>query len=164
MLQAFADAADLPFPPPVDPWSGSHLGFYHGPNTVDRSLAGVSRSYAALGYLAPVLERKNMKILASATVIRILLMKDKSVQFAELSVSAKGVLFQHAGTMYQAWASHEVILSTSTIQSPRLLELSGIGGPEILSAAGIECAVSLPGPNSAYFQVMRHYSPHCSTK
>jgi choline dehydrogenase-like flavoprotein len=145
MLPAFSAEAGLQFPPPVDPWSGSHLGFYHGLSTVDRTLAGgVSRSYAATGYLAPILERKNLKILTNAIVTRILLENKKSVQSAEPSITANGVLFQHSGSTYKAVASHEVILSSSTIQSSRLLELSGIGGADILSAAGVECVVNLP--------------------
>lgn len=144
LLQAFADKTGLPFPVTDDPWSGYHLGFYQGLNTVDRSRAGkVTRSYAATGYLAPILERQNLKILTDATVVRILL--EKSVGEATgPSLHAQGVQFQHEGSLYKASATHEVILSTSSIQSPRLLELSGIGNSDILARAGIECVLNLP--------------------
>lgn len=46
------------------------------------------------------------------------------------------------GTMIHA--SKEVILSAGTIQSPQLLELSGIGNSTILSAAGVEQKINLP--------------------
>ncbi|KFY82533.1 hypothetical protein V500_10475 [Pseudogymnoascus sp. VKM F-4518 (FW-2643)] len=145
ILQAFAEKTGLPFPPLADPWSGSHLGFFESLATVDRSQAGkVARSYAATGYLAPILGRKNLKILTEATVCRILLEKGESVPEVEPSLNAKGVVFQHGGSTHSVFATHEVILCSSTIQSPRLLELSGIGNPEILSAAGIDCIVNLP--------------------
>jgi choline dehydrogenase-like flavoprotein len=38
----------------------------------------------------------------------------------------------------------EVILSAGSVQSPQLLELSGIGNPEILKAAGIDVKVENP--------------------
>jgi choline dehydrogenase-like flavoprotein len=42
-------------------------------------------------------------------------------------------------------ASKEVILSAGTIQSPQLLELSGIGSTDILNAAGVKELIDLPG-------------------
>jgi choline dehydrogenase-like flavoprotein len=146
MLRAFAESTGLPFPLPTDPWGGSHLGFFESLSTVDRTQAGkVTRSYAATGYLTPILGRRNLKILTEATVSRILLEKDETLEKAEESVSAKGVAFEHKGSTYAVSANVEVILCSSTIQSPRLLELSGIGNPEILAAAGIDCVVNLPG-------------------
>jgi choline dehydrogenase-like flavoprotein len=41
-------------------------------------------------------------------------------------------------------ASKEVILSCGSVQSPQLLELSGIGNHEILNAAGINVKVNNP--------------------
>lgn len=143
ILQAFADKTDLPFPPAADPMQGSHLGFFESLHTVDRTQAGkVSRSYATTGYLVPILQRKNLKILTEATVSKIHLERDGST---DQSVSAKGISFEHKGVVYKALANREVILCCSSIQSPRLLELSGVGNPEVLSAAGIDCVVNLPG-------------------
>lgn len=42
-------------------------------------------------------------------------------------------------------ATKEVILSAGSIQSPQLLELSGIGNSSVLTAAGVEPVVELPG-------------------
>lgn len=42
-------------------------------------------------------------------------------------------------------ASREVILSAGTVQTPQLLELSGIGDPAILTPLGISTLVNLPG-------------------
>jgi choline dehydrogenase-like flavoprotein len=62
----------------------------------------------------------------------------------DTSLSAKGVEFVCGGIVYQVAASSEVILAAGSLQTPRLLELSGIGDPKVLDAAGVECVVSLP--------------------
>lgn len=54
----------------------------------------------------------------------------------------KGARFIHGGVEFTASATKEVILSAGSVQSPQLLELSGIGNPEILEAAGIEVKVA----------------------
>jgi choline dehydrogenase-like flavoprotein len=47
----------------------------------------------------------------------------------------------HNGSKHTVNVKKEVIVSCGVIQSPQLLELSGIGDPEVLKAAGIECKV-----------------------
>ena len=69
----------------------------------------------------------------------IVLEKDDSNDWA-----AKGVRFAHGGGEYTVQVEGEVILSAGSVQSPQLLELSGIGNPEILKAAGIEVKVENP--------------------
>ncbi|KAL7655161.1 hypothetical protein ACMYSQ_007121 [Aspergillus niger] len=46
---------------------------------------------------------------------------------------------------YQVTVTREVILSAGTFESPKLLELSGIGEPEHLASLGVPCRVPLPG-------------------
>jgi choline dehydrogenase-like flavoprotein len=58
--------------------------------------------------------------------------------------AAKGVKFAHKGSEHTVRADCEVILSAGTVQSPQLLELSGIGNPEILKAAEIEVKIENP--------------------
>lgn len=58
---------------------------------------------------------------------------------------ATGVNFTHGGRQHQVKAGREVIVSGGTINSPQILELSGIGDPEILKAAGIECKIENKG-------------------
>lgn len=115
----------------VDAWSGDHMGFYSSLAAVDRSSDKGKRSYAATGYLRPNLGRPNLKVLTEALASRILLEGD----------TARGVEFIHNGKKLQVKASREVILSGGTINSPQLLELSGIGDPEVLKAAGVECLI-----------------------
>jgi choline dehydrogenase-like flavoprotein len=52
-----------------------------------------------------------------------------------------GVEFQHSQKSYTVRSKKEVIVSTGSVKSPQILELSGIGNPEILSKAGIKYIV-----------------------
>jgi choline dehydrogenase-like flavoprotein len=114
---------------PIDPWSGDHIGFYHTLAAIDRTGSQKGkRSYAARGYYEAVAHRSNLKVVTNALVTRILLDGDQ----------ATGVVFESKGHEYQAKVRREVIVSGGVINSPQILELSGIGNPEILRAAGIE--------------------------
>jgi choline dehydrogenase-like flavoprotein len=115
-----------------DAWSGEHMGFYSSLGAVNRTNDAGNRSYAATGYLKPNLGRPNLKVLTDALASKILLNSSKE---------AEGVEFIHNGETYTVKASKEVVLSTGVIQTPQLLELSGIGDPNILQKAGVECVV-----------------------
>ncbi|KAK5105992.1 hypothetical protein LTS08_000108 [Lithohypha guttulata] len=114
-----------------DAWSGDHMGFYSSLGAVDRTDDKGNRSYAATGYIRPNLGRKNLKVLVNAQATQIVL--DNG--------TATGVKFVHESQEYTVNASREVVLSAGVIQTPQLLELSGIGDPEVLSAAGVECKI-----------------------
>lgn len=49
--------------------------------------------------------------------------------------------FLHESDTHTINVTREVIVSCGAIQSPQILELSGIGDPEILKAAGVECKI-----------------------
>lgn len=115
----------------TDAWSGDHLGFYSSLAAVDRSSDVGKRSYSATAYLRPHLGRRNLKVLTEALVTKIILDGN----------TAKGVAFTHAGQAYKVEAVREVICSAGTIQTPQILELSGIGDPAILENAGVSCIV-----------------------
>ncbi|EED14005.1 aryl-alcohol dehydrogenase, putative [Talaromyces stipitatus ATCC 10500] len=138
IMEAFDEVSGVARP--KDPWSGNHVGFYGTLSTIDRKDNKAVRSYAATGYLQPNIERKNLKVLTDATVTKVLLDQDTS--------TAKGVEFLYEKATYQVLTTTEVILSASSIQSPRLLELSGIGDPKVLQAAGVDCVIQLPGVGS----------------
>jgi len=115
-----------------DAWSGDHLGFYSSLGAVNRTDDPGSRSYAATGYLRPNLGRPNLKVLTKAQASKIVLNSSRE---------AEGVEFVHGDQKYVVRANKEVVLSAGVIQTPQLLELSGIGNPEVLKAAGIDCVV-----------------------
>lgn len=119
---------------PVDPWSGNHLGFYSSLGCIDSTGPMCTRSYAANGYLKPHLARSNLRVLTNALVNRVILAGEE----------VKGVEFTHQGKTSVVEAEQEVILSCGVVQSPQILELSGIGDPQILKSAGVECKIPLP--------------------
>jgi choline dehydrogenase-like flavoprotein len=117
---------------PVDPWSGDHIGFFNTLGAVARAGPNKgNRSYAARGYFEANAGRPNLHVLCAASVTSIELDGNK----------ATGVKFSHGSGTHVVKANREVIVSCGTIQSPQILELSGIGDPEVLKAAGIECKI-----------------------
>lgn len=58
---------------------------------------------------------------------------------------ATGVEFVSGGQHFFAHVTKEVIISAGAVQTPQLLELSGIGNASILSAHNITTLVDLPG-------------------
>lgn len=108
------------------------MGFYSSLAAVSRTSDNPGkRSYAASGYLKPNLQRTNLKVLTEALATKIILDGN----------NARGVEFIHGGNKYSVKVSKEIILSGGVINSPQLLELSGIGDPEVLNAAGVQCIV-----------------------
>ena len=82
----------------------------------------------------------NVHVMESTTVAKVNLHQKKNGK----KTTATGVtLADDAATILTA--RKEVILSAGAFQSPQLLELSGIGQPAVLQAAGIEPLVNLPG-------------------
>ena len=104
------------------------------------------RMSTAFCYLDPARSRPNLKIQANALTESLLLEGKRCV----------GVRYQVNGQTQEARASREVIVSAGSINSPQLLELSGIGQPEVLQAAGIEVRHELKGVGE---NLRDHYSP-----
>ncbi|KAJ5880682.1 Dehydrogenase citC [Penicillium subrubescens] len=120
---------------PTDPWSGDHIGFYHTLGSIIRTGPNKGkRSYAARGYYEANKARPNLKVLCSTLVNKVILDGNK----------ATGVSISHDGKDYEVTAKREVVVCGGTLKSPQILELSGIGDPEVLKAAGVECKVANP--------------------
>lgn len=117
---------------PLDPWSGDHIGFYHTLGSIVRTGPNKGkRSYAARGYFEANKARPNLKVLCSALVNKVNLDGNK----------ATGVNISHDGREYDVSVRREVIVSGGTLKSPQILELSGIGDPVVLEAAGVQCRI-----------------------
>ncbi|MGB5329624.1 MAG: choline dehydrogenase [Gammaproteobacteria bacterium] len=89
----------------------------------------------AKSFLRPAKGRDNLKILTRAQVTG-LVMEGKR---------ACGVTYRQGGQIHTANASAEVILSAGAINSPQLLQCSGIGDPAQLQQAGVEVLHPLAG-------------------
>jgi choline dehydrogenase len=89
----------------------------------------------ANAYLRPALKRRNVRLETRAFARRILLEGTRAV----------GVEYERSGQIRTARAAREVILAASSINSPKLLQLSGIGNAEHLKSVGIEPICHRPG-------------------
>lgn len=114
-------------------FSGSNAGAWTNLSSVDARTN--ARSFAT-EYCS--LAGSNLHILTETLVEEIIFGK------ADSGYVASGVRFTHNSQEYTVAASREVILSAGTIKSPQILELSGIGNPEVLSRAGIDVKVDSP--------------------
>jgi len=92
------------------------------------------RMSASRAYLHPALKRDNCEVITGAQVSRILFD----------GRSAKGVEFLQGNERHQASARREVIVSAGSINSPQILQLSGIGEVSHLKKTGIEPLVDAP--------------------
>ncbi len=93
------------------------------------------RASAAVAFIHPIYNRTNLTIETEAHATRVVIERGKAV----------GVEYIRHGERYQVAADRDVILSAGALQSPQLLQLSGIGNAEHLARVGIKCVVDLPG-------------------
>jgi choline dehydrogenase len=100
----------------------------------DRNLHRGRRLSAARAYLHPVLHRSNLTVRCRALVTRIMLDGTR----------ATGVEYTAGGSVRRATAG-EIILSGGAINTPQLLQLSGIGSQAVLDQAGVTVRHDLPG-------------------
>lgn len=121
--------------PKTDPRDGLALGGYT--NLINMDLKSHTRSYAATAYWLPTAKRQNLKVLTGSLVEKILLEKDTNG-----TVMATGVRYSSGNKTVEVKAKKEVILSAGSIGSPQILELSGIGNPDLLKKHDIEVLVA----------------------
>ncbi|KAF2098456.1 alcohol oxidase [Rhizodiscina lignyota] len=120
---------------PHDPRRGSSLGAFNQPLMVDPKTK--TRSSSASAYYRPNASRKSLLVLTGALVTKVQL-KQSFEDF-----SAQGVEFSSGGKLYSATCNREVVLCGGVINSPQLLELSGIGSHQILDGK-VECLIGNP--------------------
>ncbi|KAJ3864355.1 hypothetical protein EV359DRAFT_81522 [Lentinula novae-zelandiae] len=125
------EALGVPFNP--DPDAGNSTGLFNSAACVDVNTG--NRTYSPVSYFLPNQARTNLVVLQGAQVTKINLTPGSSAV-------ATGVEFVVDGITYNANATTEVVLSAGTIQTPQLLELSGIGNPTILEQYGIPLIIS----------------------
>ena len=113
-------------------YNGAHQeGIGLAQQTVDRGL----RLSTATHYLEPAKKRPNLVILTGAEATSLIIEGKRCA----------GVRFLRNGKAHEARALREVVVSCGTANSPKLLELSGIGNPKILARHGIPVVHALDG-------------------
>src|SRR5262245_23925924 len=98
------------------------VGYYQAP--ARRGL----RCSARVAFLRPAKRRPNLRVITGAHATRILFE----------GLRARGVAYRMGNEARQVLAAKEVILAAGALQSPQLLQLSGLGPAELLRQHGIE--------------------------
>ncbi|WP_431673478.1 GMC family oxidoreductase [Rhizobium leguminosarum] len=132
ILDAFRDAAEELGIPKTDDFND---GDNEGSGYFEVNQRGGLRWNTTKAFLRPAMKRPNLRVLTGAETERL--------EFEGRMVT--GVRFRLNGRSHLARAGREVILSAGAINSPKILELSGIGRPDVLSAAGLDVVHELPG-------------------
>ncbi|KAI2462838.1 GMC oxidoreductase [Annulohypoxylon bovei var. microspora] len=119
-----------------DPFLGISVGAFSCLSSVDP--VRKERSYAASAYYNPIKNRNNLEVLTGATVEKILFKTADSIK-------ATGVQYRYNNEITTVTSSKEVILAAGALQSPKILELSGIGNKSLLHNHEIKLVRDLPG-------------------
>jgi choline dehydrogenase len=149
-------------PPARDPFyrtvieAAAQVGIAHNADYNGAHQDGIAMSQATIAsrrrmstarcYLDPARKRANLFIETGALALGLVLDGKRCT----------GVRYRAGATVREARAAREVVVSAGSINSPQLLELSGIGQPERLTALGIEVRHALAGVGE---NLRDHYAP-----
>ena len=149
-------------PPPRDPLyaalikAAAEVGIAHNPDYNGATQDGIAMSQATIAarrrmstaqcYLAPIRHRPNLHIETGALAHALVLEGRRCT----------GVRYAVGGALHEAHAAREVVVSAGSINSPQLLELSGIGQAGRLRDLGIAVRHDLPGVGE---NLRDHYAP-----
>jgi choline dehydrogenase len=100
------------------------------------------RSSTAVGYLKPALRRTNLRVETDAQATSLIV---ERLTGGNLPARATGIRYRQRGVDREVRAAREVIVSAGALQSPQLLQLSGIGSASFLASKGVAVTHDLPG-------------------
>jgi choline dehydrogenase-like flavoprotein len=129
---------------PVDGNNGEAYGPSWFGNTMDKTTG--RRAHARYAYIDPISERTNLKIITRTTAQKIIFDEGKK------PMKAVGVEITDDATNKTSivYAMKEVVLAAGAIQTPKLLQLSGVGPRSVLEAAGVKVKVELDAVGSNF--------------
>ena len=132
ILESFAQAAQQTGIPATDDFNrGDNAGVGYFEVNQKRGV----RWNTSKAFLRPAMARPNLTVITGAQAQRVIFDGRRAV----------GVEYHGGGTDYVARARSEVLLTSGAVNSPQLLELSGIGDGRRLQALGIDVVQDLPG-------------------
>jgi choline dehydrogenase-like flavoprotein len=136
--------------------AAKQVGIPHNPDYNGAAQDGIAMSQASIAagrrmstarcYLDPIRRRPNLHIETEALAEALVLNGKRCT----------GIRYSVRGETREARAEREVVVSAGSINSPQLLELSGIGQPERLHDLGIDVRHALPGVGE---NLRDHYAP-----
>jgi choline dehydrogenase len=132
LCEAFiTGATELGIPKNPDYNGESHDGAGYFQRYIEKG----NRISTAEAFLHPAIDRGNVILRIGAEATRILFEGTRAI----------GVAYDHDGEARQVMARREVIISAGTLNTPKLLQLSGIGDPVLLQNLGIPVHHALQG-------------------
>jgi len=147
LCEAFIDACEQAGLPRNDDFNGPTQ---EGAGYFQLNSRNGRRCSTAVGYLRPAQNRNNLVVVTKAMTTRILFDGRRAV----------GVEYRRDGVLHRARAAGEVIVSGGAINSPQLLQLSGVGPAELLREHGISVVADMPSVGADlqdHFQVRMSY-------
>ena len=136
--------------------AAGEVGIAHNPDYNGARQDGIAMSQATIAsgwrmstarcYLDPARKRRNLRIETGAVADALLFEGRRCI----------GVRYSVGGEVREARAARDVVVCGGTINSPQLLELSGIGQPNRLRSLGVEVRHALPGVGE---NLRDHYAP-----
>lgn len=118
---AACESAGLPYNPDFNGEEQEGAGNYQ------MTIRNARRNSTARAFLRPAMKRPNLRVITRAMVTRVIIEEGRAV----------GVEYRRGGETVTLRARAEVILSGGAINSPQLLQLSGVGPGAVLQAAGV---------------------------
>ncbi|MGI4795945.1 MAG: GMC family oxidoreductase [Janthinobacterium lividum] len=137
---AAAQSRGHPFNPDYNGVNQAGVGFYQSAIKRGRRIS------TATAFLHPARRQFGVDVRTKAVATSVILVNKR----------AAGVAYVQDGVTHQVRARAAVIVSAGTVNSPKLLQLSGIGPAELLQACGIDVKHELPGVGENFRD---HFSP-----
>ncbi len=148
LCEAFLDGAEtLGIPRNPDYNGARQLGAAYSQRTID----GGRRQSAAKSFLRPAMKQKNLSVRTSAHATGVIFDGKRAV----------GIKYQQGGQTKEVRARREVILSGGVVNSPQLLQISGIGDPDHLNEIGVPVLHASKGVGE---NLRDHYTPRFTAK
>jgi choline dehydrogenase len=151
LFEAFFNAAEEAGYPRTDDVNGYRQ---EGFAAFDRNIRRGRRLSAARAYLHPVMSRPNLTVHTRAFVHKVLFDGTRAV----------GVEYQRGGGAVRRVIAGTVVLSGGAINTPQLLQLSGVGNARELGQLGIDVIADLPGVGENLQDHLEVYIQHAATK
>jgi choline dehydrogenase len=120
----------------------------------DRNVHKGRRLSASRAYLHPVMDRPNLDVETFAFATKVVFEGGRAV----------GVDYARRGRGTQRAHGGEVILCGGAINSPQLLQISGVGGADHLRGIGVDVVADLPGVGENLQDHLEVYIQHSSTQ
>jgi choline dehydrogenase len=107
----------------------------YGVGSYQLSIENGWRASSAVAFLRPIRTRRNLTVMSNALVTRVLFENMRAI----------GVEWQRGGVLQRVRAAREVVLAAGAIQTPQLLQLSGVGPADLLRHLDVPVVADVPG-------------------